>query len=257
MTDADRVHAASAAWIYVPSDAVEVATPEYRLVRYPSWMDAGVELVWLGPLRRTVRHVVEEVVEIATGWPVDHLTWWVRGGHPEEFERELVRRGAVVGEEVQVLAAPVRHALGLLDPPDDVMVTVVGGLADLRAATDAGAAAFGTVPLDDDELADALQADTEMPEANWFLATRGGVPVGSCGATLDADVVRLWGGGVVPEARGHGVYRAMLVERLHWGAERGADLALVKGRVATSAPILRRAGFASSGTERGYRLPLR
>lgn len=34
--DAARVHAAAAAWVYVPSDAVEVSTPEYRLVSYPS-----------------------------------------------------------------------------------------------------------------------------------------------------------------------------------------------------------------------------
>ncbi|GAA4109206.1 hypothetical protein GCM10022215_03370 [Nocardioides fonticola] len=255
--DPERVHAASAAWIYVPSDAVEVSTPEYRLVRYPSWMEAGVELVWLGPLRRTVRLVVEEVVEIATGWDVDHLTWWVRGGHPGEFEREVLRRGATLKEEVQVLAAPIATALDLLDPPDDVVVTEVAGLADLRAATDVGAAAFGTAPLDDDQLTDALRAMTEMPEAPWFLATRGGAPVGMAGATLAGDVVRLWGGGVAPEARGHGVYRAMLAERLRWARERGADLALVKGRVATSAPILRRAGFTAYGTERGLRMPLR
>lgn len=254
--DADRVHAASAAWTYVPSDAVEVSTPEYRLVSYPTWMDAGVELVWLGPLRRTVRQVVEEVVEVATGWQVEHLTWWVRGGHPPEFERELVRRGAVLGEEVQVLAADARDALTRLAEPAGVVVREVDGAADMRAATDVGAAAFGTSPLDADEVADALRAQTEMPYAPWFVAELDGSPVGSCGATLAGDVVRLWGGGVVPQARGRGVYRAMLAERLRWGAERGADLGLVKGRVATSAPILRRAGFTAYGTERGLRLPL-
>jgi hypothetical protein len=38
--------------------------------------------------------------------------------------------------------------------------------------------------------------------------------------------------------------------------ERDATLALVKGRVETSAPILRRAGFALYGEERCYRLDL-
>lgn len=254
--DADRVHAAAAAWVYVPSDAVEVSTPEYRLVSYPSWMDAGVEVVRLGPLRRPVRQVVEEVVEAASGWDVDHLTWWVRGGHPSGVERELVRRGAVLAEEVQVLAARADETLGRLDAPDTVAVREVDGADDMRAATDAGARAFGTARLGDEEVADALRAQTEMPQAPWFVAERDGAVVGSCGATLAGDVVRLWGGGVVPEARGRGVYRAMLAERIRWGVERGADLALVKGRVSTSAPVLRRAGFTSHGSERGLRLPL-
>lgn len=255
--DAERVAAASAAWIYVPSDAVEVAVPEYRLVRYPSWMEAGVTLVWLGPLRRTVRQVVEEVVEVATGWGVTEMSWWVLAGHPPEFEREIVRRGAVLAEEVQVLAAPVAEALPLLAEPADVLVREVDGAADMRAATDVGAEAFDTPRLDDDEIADALRSQTEMPQAPWFLAEREGRCVGMAGATLAGDVVRLWGGGVVPSSRGRGVYRAMLAERLRWGAERGADLALVKGRVDTSAPILRRAGFVGFGSERRFSVPLR
>jgi hypothetical protein len=38
--------------------------------------------------------------------------------------------------------------------------------------------------------------------------------------------------------------------------EHGATLALVKGRVLTSAPILLRAGFADYGEERCYWLPV-
>ena len=53
-----------------------------------------------------------------------------------------------------------------------------------------------------------------------------------------------------------GAYRAVLAERLRLAAEAGASLALVKGRVATSAPILARAGFRRCGGERRYRLSL-
>jgi hypothetical protein len=69
-------------------------------------------------------------------------------------------------------------------------------------------------------------------------------------------VARLWGGGVVPEARGRGAYRAVLAERLRYACEQGATLALVKGRVETSGPVLRRAGFAAHGQERSYVLTL-
>lgn len=252
-----RVHAASAAWVFVPDDAVEVSTPEYRLVSYPSWLDAGVELVWLGPLRRTVRVVLDEVREIALGWGVDAMTWWVRGDHPPEFEREVLLRGGTLAKEVQVLAAPVADVLAHLDAPADVEVRDALDLAELREATDVGARAFGTPRLDEEQLRGVLQASVDLPEAVWCLARREGRPVGSAGATMAGDVVRLWGGGVDPDARGLGVYRALIDHRLRSGAAAGADLALVKGRVDTSAPILRRCGFDSYGTERGLRLPLR
>jgi GNAT superfamily N-acetyltransferase len=77
-----------------------------------------------------------------------------------------------------------------------------------------------------------------------------GEPVGTAGSTLAGSAVRLWGAGVLEPARGRGVYRAMLAARLRWALEEGASMALVKGRTVTSAPVLRRAGFASYGQER-------
>ncbi len=44
----------------------------------------------------------------------------------------------------------------------------------------------------------------------------------------------------------------MLAERLRLARAHGAALALVKGRVETSSPILLRAGFADYGEERCY-----
>ena len=70
------------------------------------------------------------------------------------------------------------------------------------------------------------------------------------------SVARLWGGAVLESARGQGVYRAVLAARLAYGAAHGATMALVKGRVETSGPILRRAGFAAYGQEVIYRVPL-
>ena len=49
----------------------------------------------------------------------------------------------------------------------------------------------------------------------------------------------------------------VLRHRLDHGAEHGAWMAITRGRVATSGPILRRAGFEAFGSERAYRVPLR
>jgi GNAT superfamily N-acetyltransferase len=69
-------------------------------------------------------------------------------------------------------------------------------------------------------------------------------------------VARLWGGAVLEAARGQGVYRALLAARLKYGVAHGATMGLVKGRVDTSGPILREAGFAAYGQEISYRVPL-
>ena len=75
---------------------------------------------------------------------------------------------------------------------------------------------------------------------------------GTAGHALAGDAIRLWGGAVVREARHTGVYRALLDVRLRAGVAAGCRLALVKGRVDTSAPILGRAGFTAYGEERWY-----
>jgi GNAT superfamily N-acetyltransferase len=88
------------------------------------------------------------------------------------------------------------------------------------------------------------------------VAYADGDPVGSGGVSMAEGVARLWGGAVRPEARRQGVYRAILGARLRYGAAHAATLALVKGRIETSAPILRQAGFAAYGQEIMYRVPL-
>ena len=71
------------------------------------------------------------------------------------------------------------------------------------------------------------------------------------------ETIRLWGGAVVPSARHTGAYRALLDRRLRAGVEAGCTMALVKGRVDTSAPVLLRAGFRPYGEVRAYRLARR
>jgi GNAT superfamily N-acetyltransferase len=83
-----------------------------------------------------------------------------------------------------------------------------------------------------------------------------GRPVGTGGLTVADGVGRLWSGSVLEEFRGRGIYRALLSARLAYAVHHGATMALVKGRVETSGPILRRAGFTPHGQERSYRVPL-
>lgn len=111
---------------------------------------------------------------------------------------------------------------------------------------------MGVAPLDD--------VGAELAEIRSFLLRGTGVrvlaridgrPVGTGGCTVADGFVRLWSAATVPDARGSGVYRAVLARRLRYGAELGATTALVKAH-RTSAPILLRCGFHAYGTEREY-----
>lgn len=79
-------------------------------------------------------------------------------------------------------------------------------------------------------------------------------PPGGC--TRASEVARLWGAATRPHLRGHGAYRSVLRERLTVARAHGATLGLVKGRVETSGPILRRVGFEPYGQERLFDLAL-
>ena len=92
-------------------------------------------------------------------------------------------------------------------------------------------------------------------DANAKASVRG-EPAAVGGCTLRGEVAHLWGAVTLREYRRRGAYRAVLAERLRLARAHGATLALVKGRVETSGPILLRSGFAAYSEERCYWLPV-
>jgi hypothetical protein len=83
------------------------------------------------------------------------------------------------------------------------------------------------------------------------VAYASGLPSGSGGVTMVDGVARLWGGVVVPRAGKGSTGRCSSYAVAH-----GATMALVKGKIDTSGPILRRAGFVAYGREPVYDIPL-
>ncbi len=253
----EQVAAASAAWIWVPDNAETVETEEYLLVRFPEWADADLVLLRFEPTR-PVADVLAEVLAHATLTGRPELAFWVKLGAPDVLEPMLVQIGGRLEETVDVLAVDLADAM-----PDvgagDVDVRWISDVETLRASYTVLAEVFGgAVPPDDRLQLEAWQtaADHEGGHGGGVVAFLDGVPVGTGGVTLADGVVRLWSWSVLEAARGRGVYRAMLAARLRYGVERGASMGLVKGRVETSGPILRRAGFVAHGQERCYAIPL-
>jgi GNAT superfamily N-acetyltransferase len=76
-----------------------------------------------------------------------------------------------------------------------------------------------------------------------FLARQDGAPAAAAGLTAFARSIYLVGAVVLPAFRGRGLYRALILARLQWAAERGLRLATTQAREESSAPILEALGF--------------
>lgn len=240
-------------WVWVPRDSLHQRTEEYLAVVPPDYMRLPV-LVRVFGSRRPADDLVDEIVELATGWGESRLSWRVSDGmKPVDLEDELFRRGAVLDERLDVLALPIADGLPDFGVPPDVVVREVTDEATLRDAHVVSTDAFGGGSPSDSQIAVELEElRTGLPEGpvTRVVSYVDGRPAGTGGCTLAGAVARLWGGATHTDLRGRGAYRAVLAERLRLARAAGATLALSLGRVETSGPILRGFGFVRYGEQR-------
>ena len=256
---AESVVAASNEWLWIPENATIAETGEYLLVRRPDYFDHPLELIRFQPAG-PVAAAVLTVLDRARQFGLPELYWMVRLGSPPGVAELLADYGATVAETVDVLALDLRDgAPAIPAPAREVELRWATDVATVRDGSEVGAMVFGGAVPPEGQLAENARRDSAtVPagEGGLIVAYASGTPAGTGGVTMVDGVARLWGGAVVESARGQGVYRAILAARLEYGAAQGATMALVKGRVDTSAPILRRAGFTVYGQELIYRVPL-
>jgi hypothetical protein len=245
----------AAAWVWVPDDAEQVQTDEFRVIAYPPRF-AHPTVVCSVHSPRPAETVLAEALAGVDALGREEVCFQGLSDStcPGDLEALLVDRGAHRDETLSVLALDLREGVPDLDVPTDLELELVLDVDAMREVDVLDTSVFGGSAASDEQLAEALLPVLEGSESPRVLARRGGVPVGTAGHVVAGDVLRLWGAGVAAEARGTGVYRALLDHRLRAGVAAGARMALVKGRVETSAPVLLRAGFQRYGEERSYRL---
>jgi GNAT superfamily N-acetyltransferase len=256
---ASSVAAASAAWVWVPENATVVETDDYAIMRLPDYFDYRLSVLTFrppGPLAAAVGAVLAR----ARSFGLPELRWQVGARDPDGLAQELTARGATVVLTLDILASDLSGGVPALPPPSvDVTLRWATDFATARDGSAVGMTAFGgSLPPDDRIKDNAARDAVAVPagDGGLLVAYVGGAPAGSGGVTMADGVARLWGGAVIPAARGLGVYRQVLATRLAYAMTRGAAMALVKGKVDTSGPILRRAGFTAFGQETLYRVPL-
>lgn len=256
MHSSDEILRAAAQWAWFPRGS-DSEHEELLLVRYPRRFGGGVRGSQVRS-SRSAGEVLDHAVARTAQWGEDVLTFWTNPSDGPDLEQELLRRGAEHIDTVAVFACAVDRVVA--SPPTAATVELVSALAQVREVDAINVAVWGQLPLDEaglreelDEVADSLASELHAR----VLARLDGRAVSTGGVTRVDGFARLWGAATLEDARGRGTYRAVLAERLRLAGSWGATTALVKGRVSTSAPILRRAGFEYYGDERAYRLAVR
>ncbi|CAN7219494.1 hypothetical protein LJR044_000771 [Microbacterium foliorum] len=253
MHTTDDILRASAAWVWFPRDSEREKT-ELQLVRYPERFGGGVRGSQVDS-DADAATVLDHAIDRTRSWGERELRFWTNASDRPDLEAELRRRGAEHIDTVAVFACPIDRAS--IDVPPEPTAEVVRTLEQVREVDAINVPVWQQQPLDEEglrieleEIASTLDAGTH----SRVLARLDGRAVSTGGCTIVDGFARLWGAATLEHARGRGAYRAVLAERLRVSASLGAETALVKGRTATSAPILERAGFTHYGDERGYRL---
>lgn len=253
------VAAASAAWVWVPENAAVVEADDYAIMRLPGYYDYRLAVLAFRPTG-ALAAAVDGLLDRARAFGLPELRWQVGAADPDGLAEQLTARGASVVLTLDVLASDLTEGPPAI-PPAAVPVTVrwATDFATARDGSAVGITGFGgAIPPDERIRENAARDALTVPagDGGMVVAYAGGAAAGSGGVTLADGVARLWGGAVLPGARGQGIYRHVLATRLRYAADHGAAMALVRGRTDTSGPILRRAGFTAFGHETLYRVPL-
>jgi hypothetical protein len=210
--------------------------------RYVLWMGRGDEPGWNVAQRfRLQPSELEEVrEEIHTHLRAKGRTacTWEIGTHatPDDLVDRLLPLGLVDDEPTPLAVGMVLTEPPAQPPPGVEVRRATTGAEHLAASRIAAIAFGGTVPTE-------VPPDPEPDPNNIvYLAYVDGEPVARASGSFFEHAVALFGGSTLPEARGHGAYRALVAARWDDAVARGTPT-LVTQASPMSRPILGKLGF--------------
>lgn len=226
-----------------------VPMPGLRVVERPGWLqlvapwlkDGGLNGVSLSVLGASEADaVIDSTIAEYRALGV-RFRWSVPpGSAPDDLAERLAARGL----EPQMVVGMARLTTGVHEAaPAGIEVAEVG-----RERVDefipVAARGWECAP---EPFGRVIRASVEHPEprVHLYVASLGGVPVATAASHVFPRSVYLLGGVVLPEARGKGLYRALVTARLRAAAARGIELATTQALERTSAPLLAHMGFVS------------
>jgi hypothetical protein len=228
-----------------------ILNDRYSLLLGPTPQMTLAQRLRLGssPVEDTVSEVRELAAERGRSW----LTWWLTDSTtPPDLEEQLSRLG------MEPAAMPINEAsyeaMALTREPEaaggEVTARLAADFDEFRVTNEIAWEAFGMTEEQRREQAELLPMYFELHRQGLsanYLCLLGGRPVAAALAVFAEAAVMLLGGAVLPEARGHGCYRALVRARWDDGVARGTP-ALVVQAGAMSQPILEGLGFERVAT---------
>jgi GNAT superfamily N-acetyltransferase len=205
-----------------------------------------------------VEKAVESARRIARERHKSVLAWWV-GPDWHHLEEQLEAAG-LANDDTPGLEA-VENAMVLLEPPrtrvaEGVAVKATETYEEFVAALQVGMEAFDfPEAMRTGALAEAPERweeyTTPSNPGRQFIASIDGRIIGTAYAVLGSAGVNLFGGSVLEEARGLGVYQALIAARWEAAVARGTPALTVQaGRM--SKPIVEKLGFVGVGQAHIY-----
>jgi hypothetical protein len=184
--------------------------------------------------------------------------WWVAPEHAW-LAGDLEQRGLVNGDTPGF--EPVENAMALVEAPagggaDGIVVTEVESFEEFVASNRVSAEVFEMTQAMRDEMEANMpkQYDEYVTPGNparQFNAAIDGRVVGTAAAVRGPAGVNLFGGSVLGDSRGRGVYRALTQARWKFAVDHGTPaLTIQAGRM--SKPIAERLGFTLVASVRLY-----
>ncbi|MFF4169474.1 GNAT family N-acetyltransferase [Streptomyces sp. NPDC001744] len=171
---------------------------------------------------------------------------------PADLGGRLRAAGFTAGAAETLMVAEAAALPREVPLPEGVELRAVTEETGVRQVVEVHERAFGADSADlGRRLLDRLAADPGTVPAVVALAD--GEPVGAARLELfpGTDFAGLWGGGIVEEWRGRGLYRALVSHRARVAAAHGHRYVQVDA-ADTSRPILRRLGFLPLTTTTPY-----
>ena len=223
----------SVAFVVPPHPSVVEGDGYLAFPRGPGLL--AVQRIRLAPDR--VDSTRAEIHEVARQRSAERIEWYVSElSEPADLATRLGLGRHETLAALALTSAP--EASGAFD------IREVRTLDDYITAQKLDSAVNDWPIADDEEYARAWE--TARERFLVWLALDDGRAVGMARCAVSEHALMMVGGAVLPDARGRGVYRALVEARWASAAARGIP-ALVTAANDQSAPILRRLGFAELG----------